>query len=291
MKPLRLSDFRARRFMLENRDFAISHGRYSGPTDLIDRKTWRSIIGLPDDVSVRTSDRFGPQLAQIWDYWGLWVRIVLGVQELTRNPRRSATAIAASDASDEFQATTYCALVGYYRVAFSCLRNVLEQMTISTQMAISGDKKALADWRKADERVKFGWAADVLPRSKCIAGLEQHMRAVTKDSLFGQKPKGMARRLFVELSRYTHGAAGFTDGDFRLSNGPIFVPEAFLRWHTTTLKILAIALHELKLVHPKLDELPYGPPRLTLDEFRLQVVTAIPRKERIFFESLAKFWQ
>lgn len=275
--------------MLEQRDFAISSGRYSGATDRINRKTWRSIVGLPDDVSVRTSDKFGSQLAQIWDYCDIWVRVVLGVQDLVRNPRRSPTAIAASDAADEFQAGTYCALVGYYRVAFSCLRNVLEQLTIATQLAISADKQSFADWRRAEERIKFGWAADMLPRSKGIAALESHIRAATKDSLFDQNPKGFARRLFVELSRYTHGAAGFTDADVRRSNGPIFVPRAFIQWHLAAVKTLAIALHEIRLVHPNLDELPYGPPQVKLNNFRLAVVAAIPSKERAFFSALADY--
>ncbi len=292
MKPLSASDFRAKRFMLEDKDFALASGTYPGPTDLIQQETWNSIVSLPDDVSIRTSDKYGSQLEQMWEYWGIWGRVVLAVQALSSDPTESPTAVAACDAADEFQAATYCALVGYYRVAFSCLRNVLEQMTIATRLAITGDSKSFADWRNGEDRIGFGWAADTLPKSAEVLALEQHLKAATADSLFAQTPKGLARRLFVQFSKYTHGAAGFTDADSRESNGPIFVPEAFLDWCVAALKTYAIAAHELRLAHTRLKDLPWGPPPITFDEFRRRVVGDIPLgdKDSAFFRSLLNFW-
>jgi hypothetical protein len=292
MKPLPKSDFRANRLMLEDNDFALTSGKYEGPTKLITAATWKSMVSLPDDVSIRTSDKFGPQLEQMWKYWGTWGRVVLAVQALTKDPTESPTAIAACDAADEFQGATYCALVGYYRVAFSCLRNVLEQVTIATRLALVPDPKFFADWRNASERIGFGWAADTLPKGPDVAAMEKHLTAATADSLFAQNPKGLARRLFAELSKYTHGAAGFTDADSRESNGPIFVPEAFLAWYVAALKTYAITLHELKLAHPQLKNLPCGPHRMTFDQFRRRTIRKIPSKDtdRAFFQVLERFW-
>lgn len=292
MKPLAASDFRARRYMLEKGDFAVASGEYSGATNLIDEPTWKSIVALPDDVSIRTSDKYGSQLQQMWEYWGMWTRVVGGVQALANDPTESATAIAVCDAIDEFQAATYAALVGYYRVAFSCLRNVLEQITIATQLTVSNDRNGFNDWRNGEDRIKFGWAADMLPKNPDMATLERHLRATRNDSLFNQVPKGLARRFFVELSKFTHGASGFADGDSRQSNGPIFLAKIFLDWCIAALKTYAIALHELKLAHPRLDRLPWGPPPLRLDEFRRKIVADIPStdKERTFFQSLLDFW-
>jgi len=272
MKPLRASDFRSRRLMLQKTDFALARGRYPGPTNLIEKGTWESIVSLPDDVSIRTSDKYGPQLHKMWEYWGTWVRVVLAVQDLSKDPTESPIAIAASDAADEIQASIYCALVGYYRVAFSCLRNVLEQMTIGARLALVPDPKYFSDWRNANDKLGFGWAADTLAKNQDAAALEKHLKLATADSLFAQNPKGVARRLFAELSKYTHGAAGFTDADSRESNGPIFVPKAFLAWCVASLKTYAIVLHELKLAHPQLKNLPYGPPRMTLDQFRRRMI-------------------
>jgi hypothetical protein len=290
MKPVKGSDFRAKRWMLEEKDFAVASGKYIGPTDLIDENTWRSIVGLPDDVSVRTSDKYGSQIGEMWRHWGTWGRVVLAVQALSSVPAKSSTAIACCDAADEFQAAAYCALVGYYRVAFSCLRNVLEQFTIAVQLATTNDAQDFADWRNAEERIRFGWAADMIVKNPVMARLEKHLGTETKDSLFNQNPKGMVRRLFAEFSKYTHGVSGFTDADSRESNGPIFVPKTFLDWCVASLKTYAIALHLLKLAHPQLDDLPYGPPTTTLDEFRGVVVGQIPTSDSSFFRSLADFW-
>lgn len=293
MKPLPMPDFRAARLMLEDSDFAVAPGKYPGPTNLIQEDTWKSITSLPDDVSIRTSGKYGLQLEQMWEYWGIWGRVVLAVQALSRDPTKSPTAVAACDAADEFQAATYCALVGFYRVAFSCLRNVLEQMTIGARLAITSDTNSFADWRNGEDKIRFGWAADTLTGSSNVHALELHLKTSTGDSLFSQYPKGLARRLFVQFSKYTHGAAGFTDADSRESNGPIFVPQTFLAWCVAALKTYAIALHELRLSHSQLRELPYGPPSVTFVEFCRRVVEDIPSgdKDRAFFQSLVSFWR
>ena len=293
MKPLPDSDFRARRFLLEKEDFALASGDYAGPINLIDEGTWHSIVDLPDDVSIRTTDKYGSQLGQMWKFWGMWTRVVGGVQALSRDCKESPGAIAACDATDEFQAATYSALVGYYRVAYSCLRNVVEEITIATQLAISKNADDFVAWRTGDDRIKLGWAADLLPRSPAVDALEMHFKTVTGDSLFAQNPKGWIRRFFVQLSKYTHGASGYADGDLRESNGPIFLPKTFLNWCVAALKTYVIALHELKLVHPGLDKLPWGPPRLTLDEFRHRVVDLIPSTDQDFplVHALAIFWK
>jgi hypothetical protein len=201
MRPLVAPDFRSKRFMLERDDFVLASGAHPGPTNLIDEDTWKSIIVLPDNVSIRTSDRYGPRLQQMWEYWGMWTRVVGGVQALSSDPTESPAAIAPCDAGDEFQAAMFAALVGYYRVAFSCLRNVLEQITIALQLSLSNDAQGFSDWRNGEDRIKFGWAADRLPKSPHVAAFEARLKAAASDSLFGQAPKGLARRFFVELSK------------------------------------------------------------------------------------------
>jgi hypothetical protein len=291
MKPLPESDFRAKRLMLEDDDFALVPGAYEGRTDLVAESTWNSTVSLPDDVSVRTSDKYGTRLEQMWEYWGIWNRVVLAVQALSKDPSESPMAIAACDA-DEFQAATYCALVGHYRVGFSCLRNVLEQMMIGTRLALIPDSKYFTDWRNGSEKVGFGWAADTLPKSANVVALEKTSPGQDSRLAFPQKPKGFARRVFVELSKYTHGSAGFTDADSRQSNGPVFVAKTFLAWCVAALKTYALALHALKLAHPKLRKLPYGPPKMTFDQFRHNIVDNIPANDKghAFFESLENFW-
>jgi hypothetical protein len=228
----------------------------------------------------------------MWELWDLWPRVVGGVQALSKDPKESPTAIATCDATDEFQAGIYAAMAGFYRVAHSCLRNVLEQITIATQLEISRNADDFKAWRAGEDRIKLGWAADLLPKSPTIDALEKHLQATTNDSLFAQNPKGWVRRFFLQLSKFTHGTYGHTDGDLRDSNGPIFLPKVFLNWCVTAFKTYAIALHELKLAHPTLDKLPWGPP-LRVDDFRHRVVELIPDTEQDLpiLQALADFWK
>jgi hypothetical protein len=165
-------------------------------------------------------------------------------------------------------------------------------MTIAARLAITNDLKSFADWRNGKDRIRFGWAADTLPSSTEVVALEEHLKATTADSLFARTPKGLARRLFVQLSKYTHGAAGFTDADSRESNGPIFVPETFQNWCVAAAKTYAIALHELRLAQTQLKDLPWGPPPIGFDESCHRVVVDIPStdKDSPFFQSLLNFW-
>jgi hypothetical protein len=59
------SDFRARRRVLTRSDFGIAPKPEPRPSELIDKKTWQSLVTLPDDVAVRTSSNQGTALAQL----------------------------------------------------------------------------------------------------------------------------------------------------------------------------------------------------------------------------------
>src|SRR6185437_10864412 len=102
---------------------------------------------------------------------------------------------------------TYAMNNGFLR--FICEKFGLEQMTIATQLSFSQDPKDFADWRGGDERIKFGWACDFLQKNAVVAGLELQLKTTTKDTLFDQTPKGLARRFFRLVSKYTHGTSGF----------------------------------------------------------------------------------
>lgn len=55
-RKLPAKDFRARRWVLEPKDFALTDGKPDpAPTDLVDREVWHSIMDLADDVAIRTT--------------------------------------------------------------------------------------------------------------------------------------------------------------------------------------------------------------------------------------------
>ena len=49
-------DFRFKRYKLPPEAFAIGPGKEPEPTDMVDEETWRNLVWLTDDVSLRTID-------------------------------------------------------------------------------------------------------------------------------------------------------------------------------------------------------------------------------------------
>jgi hypothetical protein len=257
-------DFRSTRVKLPPEAFAVSIGDDSPPTDLIPKATWTSIISLPDDVSLRTSDHHGSSLARLWELWGYWPCVVGGLQDAAADPTRSPIAHTACDATDYFQASIYNALVGHYRLACTSLRGVVENMTLGIHLELDHDMTTFDDWLGGSER-GFGWAADHARQHARVVALERTLRASVGDDLFHQRQPpadegGLARRLFRTLSKYAHGAPKFNDGDLWQSNGPIYVVEAFESWTDTFLTVYAFGTMLARLAQPSLDKLPWGSP-------------------------------
>jgi hypothetical protein len=297
MKALPDSDFRSRRLVLEPEDFALGPEEPDNPpSDLIDEETWRSMTSLQDDVSVRTSNQYGSVLKEMWGFWREWNCVVGALQELAASVEESPLCAAACDASDEFQASISNALVGFYRVAFSCLRNALENMSIGLELELSSDSVRFSSWQSGDIELSLGWAADVLPSHSVVSSIENHCKKVCADNFFRQRSPidngGAVRRLFKKLSKFTHGTPGFTDADMRNSNGPIFVPESFQSWRSLFKTTFALALFEAKLGQPKLETLAYESDLSARSLFQ-QVTDGLPSSEdgAVVVKSLpASFW-
>jgi hypothetical protein len=70
------------------------------------------------------------------------------------------------------------------------------------------------------------------------------------------------------------------------------VAETFITLSTAVLKTYTVVLHELKLAHPKLEDLPYGPPEIALDELRRKILTDIASTDPDyrFLQALVNYW-
>lgn len=248
-------DFRSVRLKLPPEVFAISEGIDEPPTDLIPQETWNSIIHLPDDVSLRTSDHYGTCLRNVWDFWGNWVTLVLDLQGPNEELAESPIARVALDSAAYFQAAVHNAVVGYYRLAFASLRGVVENMTVGLYFDLSSDGSKFTSWLAGDE-FSFGWAADQLRQNAVVSQLERELDAAVRDDLFGQRNTaagsegGLARALFRELSKYAHGAPNYTDADLWASNGPVFVHAVFETWMQMFALVFAFGLLEIRIARP-----------------------------------------
>ena len=79
---LPLEDFRARRIVLDPPDFAVSNPEDSiSPGDRIDSRIWHSLMTLPTDVSIKTSDEHGTMFDSLYDLWAMWGEALMPIIE------------------------------------------------------------------------------------------------------------------------------------------------------------------------------------------------------------------
>jgi len=246
-KPLPLDDFRAVRIVLEPDDYALGPRKPDLPTDLIDEETWRHIMILPDEVSVRTSDHHGKLLRELNELDSRWVEYAVGDDEDLLHE-------VLIYMMDEFDAILYNALHGYYRQAIGCLRNVLELVTYGTLWQITNNVTEFKQWNEVQKEMRFGESCDKLSRIDRVQGLEAHLHVTLNDSLFDQKNKtsdgGWARRLYSELCQYSHSRPNYTNAGLWNSNGPLYVARSFKITYSLYYDITALSYLLIKLARP-----------------------------------------
>lgn len=247
-EKLSLDDFRAIRRVLKPSDFAISDGKPDPPpSDLVSKKAWFGIMDLPDDVAIRTSNRHGKILGEAYWLWGRWVEAVGFLRP------KDALFGPMLDACDDLQSSAFNALHGYYRVAFSAFRNVLELMTVGVCDAVFKDQQ-YKTWRKNTPEFKFKEACDKLSSGEALKQFNDQMRKAGYQSLWDAKspslPGGYCRKLYSEMCNYTHSRRGFTDADLWKSNGPIYDAKAFWEWYLTYLRVISLSCVMVALARP-----------------------------------------
>lgn len=233
-RPLPRTDFRSRRRILLKSDFGLAEGREPKPKDPIDRKTWNHIVTLPDDVAIRTSNHHGGELRRQNSLDGAWIDLIGESHDYMET--------AILDAGDEFQASTYASLTGYYRLAATALRSALEIVSVTAYLQRCQKADRYTAWRCGKTAIQIGEACDALIAK--ASALERHLKNSVSDTLFAQRSStsdgGYVRRTFSALSDFAHSRPGCTDGDIRQSNGPIYVARAFEDIAALRLKTFAL---------------------------------------------------
>jgi hypothetical protein len=243
-----LNDFRTTRCRLPPDAFALGPKKPDPPPqDIIEEKIWKSIIFLPEDVSLRTSDNHGAELKAMYELWASWIE--------SFGEDQDAMWHTMLDGGDEFQACLFNSLCGFYRVATSCLRTALELTTIGAYFQLLFGPSELLEWKEGKLKLSFGRACDHLLNHPKTRPLHDYLKTQTGYSMFGQKspgkPEGWARKLYSELSgfahsRPTHSSAIMWEG----SNGPIYVPSSFGRVYALYLDTMALGYILIKIARP-----------------------------------------
>jgi hypothetical protein len=238
-------DFRSERSKLPAEAFAYAPGPELPPQDLIEEDLWREIISLPDDVMLRTSDHHGSELKAMNDIWGDWIESLGDEQDIVWN--------TMLDSADELQACTFNSLCGYYRVAASCLRNVLELSVIGTYFQLSSKNVEFDKWKRGEYEAKFGNACDYLIDHPSSKELDDHIGSRLDFSMFAKKPKNSwAGGLFRKLSDFVHSRPTRSAGImWEGSNGPIYVTKSFGEIYALYLDTAALSYVLVKLARPK----------------------------------------
>lgn len=227
------SDFRSTRKKLPASAFAIP-GVEIPPTDLINKGVWYQIIHLSDDVALITTDHYGTLIASLERAINKWTTAGLAVMDFDDIKPFDYFSI---DAHDEFDASLFNAIHGYYRGGFSALRNVIEYLSFGLILHLKNDLGEFEKWKSNQTELKFNESANSL-----IALIPDK---VISRRLFWQGDekisKGSVRYLYKDLCKYVHGSFGATDSDMRKSNGPVFVRGAFEFWAILFIQTIILA--------------------------------------------------
>lgn len=243
---LPLHDFRYRRRVLLQSDFAIAEGRARRPTDKIDKVTWNHVVTLPDDVAIRTTNHHGKAIKQISDLTYEWVA--------NCDDKDSIMLPVMMDAHDDFEAALYTAITSYYRIANSAMRSALELVAIGTWANLCSKRGEFQKWQKGKIELSLGMACDGLIGA--TSALRDALKTRVNDSLFDQKTKtadgGWVRLAFSAVSDWSHSRPGYTDFSMRKSNGPIYVPSAFDHSMWIQTEIMGLLFVLLLIADPKI---------------------------------------
>jgi hypothetical protein len=239
------ADFRRKRQYLAPWAFALpgnEEGKtYPPPSDLVTRKTWDGIMALPDDVALKSSSYEGSLIGRLYRLQSDWI---FSWPEPGCAPFMQEPALLAGE---EFDALVFNALHGWYRQAIGCLRNALETLTIAAGLAVSDDQRSFDAWRRGDKQFTFVHGRTRLRDS--LVGQQVDAEA-SPESVFGDSAGAWAKRRYARLCAYAHSQAGYNNGDFWESNGPIFVPTALRVVEAEFRETLALGYLLLRLGWP-----------------------------------------
>lgn len=216
-----VTDWRSRRRLLDPEIFL--NGSNPPPTDLVDQQVWDHLFHLADHVSITTSNHHGTLLKLLSLLERGWVHAIGYPQTFLD--------VAMVDVMDDFNASMFLLVHGFYRQSISALRSVIEAVIVGAYLELVGDKSRFDAWRGGQE-IGFGTAADLLRKLPRIASFEERLRSAARNDLFSQRSRtsagGWARRAYARLCEYTHSRPGRTNSDLWRSNGPIYVTKNVL---------------------------------------------------------------
>ena len=210
-KRMSVKDFRSVRALLPDEVFALIGGPRAAPTDPVSEDVWNSIMHLPDDVALTTSNHHGRQLGALHMLWEDWIGAY-------GDEHDEPLFGAMLDATDCLQSSTFDALHGYYRSALSNLRSALELVAIGTLGNLAPTNDAYLRWENSGATLAF---------PDCRQRLRRMAAEPMSNLLF--KQGNWMETLYYDLCAFAHSRPDASDGAMWESNGPVYSGAAFTK--------------------------------------------------------------
>lgn len=248
VRKLPVTDFRARRMVLEPNDFALTDGEPEpAPTDLVERAIWHGIMDIVDDVAIRTTSHQGSRIGLLYELWGAWVEVT---------PTGCIVGYAMLDCADDFAASILSLLHGFYRQAVGTLRSALETMVFACLCQLTNDQQGWKAWEAGKEEINFGQSRHKLRQTSAVRALEGRSGAATGRTMFADKnhpdPGGWATSLHSHLSNFIHARGNLSNARIWRSNGPVYSAQGMRVGYHSYLEAFALLLLLAKIAHPPL---------------------------------------
>lgn len=210
-------DFRKERALLSPPVFFWENGEpdaWPPPDDMIDQAVWEHVMGLPTHVALESSGSAGSVVTRLNRLSYGWM---CSWPEQEDAPFMAYPTLIAGE---EFEALVFNALHGFYRQAIACLRVALENMAIAAALAVTEDSAAFSAWQQGQQEVKYGRARVLLRDSAPGRRIDA---AAAPGSVFGDADESWMNSRYKRLCGYAHSRAGYDNGAFWESNGPLYV--------------------------------------------------------------------
>lgn len=217
---------------------------------------WRALLVLGRDVAWLTANQHAALLEVLHALGRAWPAPTVAAGNGEPGPLDRALL----GAHGEFVAFAFLLVHGFYSQALRCLRSALELAVVGSFFELAGDAERYARWvdGRNERNVFFKEACDWLMNAPVAAPLEEHLRVATGRTLFAQghgARAGRMRRLFRDLSAYSHTVPGASNYDLWRANGPIYVREAVERCRDLYVVVQAyayVAIHLARDLPPDL---------------------------------------
>lgn len=248
MKRLPTNDFRSLRHRLEAKDFALP-GTVSLPSDLIERTAWSGLVVLPDDVSIYTSSHCGTRLTFLYDLWADWLK------RLVSERSDPMLASAMLDASDDFSASTFNLMHGYYKQSIGALRSAVEVVMLGATCTLHkrhplhrakwNPEKSWQDWKNDSGRTDFNLICNQL--DSWAARSQDAVRSLEASNL-----SDSSRGLYARLNRFNHARSSSSNVTlWGGSNGPVFDLNAFREASELQITTYCVLYRLIRLAKPR----------------------------------------